>query len=254
MLELIDLRCGYDHTTVLSSVQLTCGPGQLIALIGPNGSGKSTLLKSIARIQPLLGGTIILDGKPIQTYRGRTWARHIAYQEQTHQATSMDVDTLLLHARYPYHGLYKGFGPDDYKAIEEAVQRVGIAHLRNKRLNTLSGGELKRVHLAFTLARKTPYLLLDEPQAHLDLALHHQTLEILASVAQEGACVLFVAHDIALAVRYATRVLVCCNSCIADDCTPKALLESTTLERTFSMQLSHHVWEGESHYVWSPLR
>ena len=224
---------------LVSSVDFTLKPGAVTAILGPNGAGKSTLLKLLCRqIKPTSGRVFYAD-KPLEDWNARALARQRAVLPQhsvvPFEFTALDI---VLLGRSP-HG--------DSARCEDmalaALQRTDCAHLASRTVNTLSGGELQRVHLARVLVQLTPCekqpahtLLLDEPTSSLDLAHQHTTLRIAREMAAAGVSVLVVLHDLNLAAQYADHVVVMTSGRLHTEGTPREVLTPSLVAEVFGVE------------------
>jgi iron complex transport system ATP-binding protein len=202
-----DVAASYGRKQVLHGVSLELAAGTVTAIIGPNGSGKSSLIKVIAGALAYLAGSVQLDGKSYRDISSRKRARHVAFVPQTFaQSLPLTVEEALRIAQYPLAGSASA------DAIELALLRLGIAQLRGRQCETLSGGELRKVLIAQGLVQihdATPAaLLLDEPVAFLDPPAQQIIAQLVELTARrDNIAVAVVVHDLALA-RKADAVLM----------------------------------------------
>jgi iron complex transport system ATP-binding protein len=186
--------------------ELTIGAGQLICLLGPNGSGKSTLLRTLAGLQPALGGRVEIEGR--SGLSSAELARKISLV-LTDRVTgnNLDVYSLVALGRYPWSTWLGGFRDTDREAIDRAIASAGIGELLGRKVFTLSDGESQKVMLARALAQDTPILMLDEPTAHLDLPSRIRLMRLLHRLARElGKGILLSTHELDLALQVADEV------------------------------------------------
>ena len=148
MFELRHVAVGYDETPLLQDISFTAQDGEITTLVGTNGCGKTTLLKAIARQLPLLEGQILLQGRPIQEYDRKAFARAAAFMPQVRNIPEITVRGLVSHGRFPYLGLSRQMTAKDRAAVEQAMQATGVARWADRDLRELSGGERQRVYLA----------------------------------------------------------------------------------------------------------
>ncbi|MEW6336499.1 MAG: ABC transporter ATP-binding protein [Acidobacteriota bacterium] len=200
---------GYGGRPVVECADLEVGPGTCIALIGPNGAGKSTLLRMLAGVLPTSAGSVELLGKSLRQWRRRDVARHVAFvAQQVHFAFPVTVREVVEQGRAPHLGAWRPAGPADRRAVEAALERVGLDGAASRPVQCLSSGERQRVLLARALASEPRVLLLDEPAASLDVAHQLELVELLRRLHTEGAGSVVVVHDWNLAARLADRVVV----------------------------------------------
>ena len=221
---------------LLADVSLAVRPGELVALVGPNGAGKSTLLKLLAGDLTPSEGTILLDGRPLSSYRAAALAqRRAVMPQQTILQFAFTAREVVEMGRSPRTDA----DPDTDRAIvEESLARTDTTGLAGRTYPTLSGGEQQRVTLARVLAQKTPLLLLDEPTTSLDL--RHQELVLITarSAAADGAAVLAVLHDLNLAAAYADRIALLRGGRLAACDSPWAVLTEALLSEVFQYPIA----------------
>lgn len=237
MFEVCGASVGYDGRAVLQDVTFTARAGQITALVGPNGCGKTTLLKALARQLPLLAGEVRLQGRPIQDYDRRAFARTAAFMPQVRTVPEITVQGLVSHGRFPYLGLSRQMTARDRTAVAQAMAVTGVTPWARRDLRELSGGERQRVYLAMALAQGGDAILLDEPTTYLDVAAQFELLELLRTLAGQGRAVLLVLHDLAQALQYSDRVAVLDGGRLAAFDTPEALFRRGTLDEVFGVTL-----------------
>lgn len=208
LLSIDRLSFAYRTTPVLSEVSLEIEPGQFWGIIGPNGSGKSTLLKLISGFLKPRSGTISLMDRPLPRLKPQVLARSVAVVRQDlDSGLEMTVAELVLLGRFPHLPPLNGEGPRDHTIAREKMALAGIAHLADRRLNEISGGERQRAYLAQALTQEPTLLLLDEPTAHLDIRHQVGIMGLVKGLSQEqGLTVVAVLHDLNLASLYCDRL------------------------------------------------
>ncbi|ELZ33982.1 cobalamin/Fe3+-siderophore ABC transporter ATPase [Halogeometricum pallidum JCM 14848] len=212
--------------------------GEITALVGPNGSGKSTLLKSLAKQLTPDSGSVLLDGKTIQEYDDKEFARELGLLSQENESPgSLTVEELVYHGRYPHRGFFEQAGEEDHAAVERAIDLAGVDHLREKTLGNLSGGQKQLAWIAMVLAQDTDVLLLDEPTTFLDL--HHQ-LRVMETVRQlnerRDVTVAVVLHDIAQAARFADYLIALKDGEVYDWGPPREVVTEDLLADVFRVE------------------
>ena len=215
----------------LNGITAAFGPG-LTGLVGPNGAGKSTLLRTGMGLLAPAAGTVLLDGAPVQAMAARARARRMAYLPQNGPVHwAMAVRELVALGRFASTATPQA----DAAAVHEAMQACGVLELAGRNVLTLSGGERSRVLLARALCAQTPVLLADEPTSALDPAQQHRIMRILAARAQEGATVLCALHDLPLAARYCTRLVLLRHGCMIADGDPADVLTAPAFADTYGL-------------------
>lgn len=200
-----------------------------MALLGPNGAGKSTLIRIAAGLVVPGSGEAFLGDVLAHRTAPSVRAKRLAYLPQSRPlAWGISVEALVALGR---HAL-----PRHERAVEQALRACGLLDLRNRRADTLSGGELARAHLARALAAEAPALLADEPTAALDPRHALGVMQILADRAASGAAVLAAVHDLSLAARFATRIAVLHEGRLVADAAPQEALTPALLAAVFGVR------------------
>ena len=225
---------GQAHPAI-DGLTMAVPPGSVFALLGPNGSGKSTLLKLLLGALTPTAGEARYQGIPVGQWPRRAYARHVGVVPQLEQITfPLTVRQLVSMGRYPHMGAWRTEGSADRQAIDQALERCEIVELAARPLGTLSGGERQRARVARALAQEPETLVLDEPTAALDI--HHEMamFELLAELAlRDGKTVVIATHNVNLAARYATRVLLLDHGRPAAGGTPIEVIEADTIGRVY---------------------
>ena len=191
---------------IVTGIDLAVDAGSWVCVIGPNGAGKTTLVHAIAGLLPH-EGEVRLWGRAASELGRRERARAIAVVPQLPVIPEgITVEQYVLLGRTPHLGLLASEGPADLAAVASALERLDLAWASGRRLETLSGGELRRVVLARALAQEAPLLLLDEPTTGLDLGQQLRVLELVDELRRaDGLTVVATMHDLTLAGRFAQR-------------------------------------------------
>lgn len=220
----------------LSDVSFAVGAGELVGLIGPNGAGKTTCLRAMQGLLPHLGTSSLSRLPPSER------ARHAAWLPQERViAWPVSVETLVALGRTPHLGGGRRLGPDDRSAVERAILRTGLQNLRDRPATELSGGEKARVLIARALAQETPLLLADEPVAGLDPAQQIAAMGLFADLAAEGRGVLLSLHDLGLAARFCSRLLMLSEGRLVADGPPSQALTDARMREVFGVEAE---WAG----------
>lgn len=228
---------GYGGRPVVDGADLEIEPGTCTAVIGPNGAGKSTLLRLLAGVLPTSSGSVELLGRSLPQWRRRDIAKHIAFiAQQIHFAFPVTVREVVEQGRAPHLGPWRPAGPVDRRAVEGALERVGLARAASTPVQCLSGGERQRVLLARALASEPRVLLLDEPAANLDVAHQLELVELLRSLHGEGAGSVVVVHDWNLAARLADRVVILASGRVQASGAPGEVLTPGMFMRVFGVR------------------
>jgi iron complex transport system ATP-binding protein len=209
-----DLSFRYPDVPVLRNVSFDLPSGDFLSLLGPNGSGKSTLLRILDRILLPESGSITLDGHPLGEFSRRELARRVAYVPQdTLWVFPYTVLEVVLMGRSPYIGRSGFENEQDHEIARETMRLTDIAHLADKLITGISGGERQRVLIARALSQQPQILLLDEPNAHLDISHQIEIFQILREQnEQKNLTIVSVSHDLNLAAAFSRRTLLLANA------------------------------------------
>ncbi|GAA0622986.1 ABC transporter ATP-binding protein [Halomonas beimenensis] len=220
-------------------LDLDIAPGQRWGVLGPNGAGKTTLLHTLAGLRAPRTGEVRLDGRPLARLRRRDLARRlgVVFQERHDDFPATVRETALI-GRHPYLAPWQQEGPEDHARAEAALERLELAHLAERELATLSGGERQRVSLATVLTQAPGVWLADEPTNHLDL--HHQVavMGLLAEQADQGRSLVMCLHDLNLAARWCSHLLLLFPDGEACWGPAEAMLVPAALERLYDQPLT----------------
>jgi iron complex transport system ATP-binding protein len=178
---------GYDSRPVLHNLTLDVRRGEVLSLLGPNGSGKTTLLKVLLGLYRPRSGRVLLEGEPVEAMDPRRLAKRIAYVPQVHRLSfAYSAFDVVLMGRAPYMSLFSRYSREDRDAAEAAMERLGIARLRERAYTDISGGERQLVLIGRALAQGADTLVMDEPLNGLDYGNQIMLLETIARLAEQG--------------------------------------------------------------------
>lgn len=193
---------------ILRDITLTVAEREFLSVIGPNGSGKSTLLRLIGRILVPDAGAIRLQERPLNSFSRQELATHIGYvPQETSWLYPFTVLETVLMGRAPYLSSFRFERPPDLAIATDAMRLTDVLHLAERPVTALSGGERQRVLVARALAQQPSILLLDEPNAHLDLSHQVELFLLLKKLqTQRGLTVIAVSHDLNLVANVSDRM------------------------------------------------
>lgn len=238
----------------LDRVSLGVAPGELLALAGPNGSGKTTLLRALLGTAPLSGGSVLLDGRPVGAWRREDLARAVGVVVQREETWfPLTVEESVLLGRYPRLGALSPVSSADRDAVRAALERCDAWQLRERLVESLSGGEWQRVRVARALAQEPRALVLDEPSASLDVRHEMEVLEIVRQLVREGLACLLITHHLNVGARYADRMALLDQGRVVASGIPGDVMTREVLTRVFQWPLAVIPWrDGTPQLV--PLR
>ncbi|MEY8839449.1 ABC transporter ATP-binding protein [Cribrihabitans sp. XS_ASV171] len=231
---------------VFSDVSLAIRPGEMVGLIGPNGAGKTSLMRAALGLIPCTGESSLAALSPAERARVVAWmpqAREIAWP--------VPVERVVALGRLPHLPARRGLPEKDRAHVERALDRLDLQELRHRAASRLSGGEQARALIARALAQDTPLLMADEPIAGLDPAHQISAMRIFRDLAEEGRAVMVSLHDLGLAARHCTRLILLAHGGVMADGTPAEVLSPERMARAFGVS----VWHQDTPYgpVFQPL-
>lgn len=239
MVELLtrDLTVKAGKAVLVHGANLRLVPGELVALLGPNGAGKTSLLRCALGLEKRASGAATLDGMDSAHLSSMQRARMVAYlPQQRPLAWPNTVRDVVALGRFAYGAAPGRLSPADAAAVEAAITQCDLADLSERQTDTLSGGELARVHCARAFAAEAPLLIADEPVAALDPRHQFRIMDIVSKFVAKGGGALVVLHDIALAARYASRMVWMQEGRLLADGTPEDTLTEQRLAEIYGVR------------------
>lgn len=246
----------FGNKTVLDKVNLGFNAGQLTAILGPNGTGKSSCLKVMtqelavkkSKHYELSYDDLMLFGQPANSWKPAELAKSLGVLPQSSNLMfNFSVQEVVELGAIPLSISQL----TRTETVIEMMDKVGVSHLANARYPLLSGGEKQRVHLArvltqLSLAGRKKVLLLDEPTSALDIEFQHRVLMLAKQLAQAGAAVIIVIHDLNLASQYADRLVVLNKGHIVADGTPTEVITEHNISKVYqhNMTIIKHPEKG----------
>jgi len=222
-----------DKKLVVDDVSIALEAGEMIGLIGPNGAGKTTLLRTFAGLQNLTSGKMRLDENLEKQGHDRVLA-YLAQSPEVHWP--LTVERVVALGRIPHLSPWSRGREEDKLAVREALQKTDMTAFANRAITTLSGGERVRALIARALAVEPTIILADEPVAALDPLHRLQVMELLQDHCQDGGSVVVVMHDLTLAARYCSRLVLMDRGRIVHDDTPANVIAGERLEQVYGVQ------------------
>ncbi len=234
-IEVRDVTFGYGDRPVLEELTLSVEAGEFLGVVGPNGSGKTTLLTLMIGLQEPDRGSVQLFGAPATSFSD---GERIGYVPQNVASTGGDmpitVREVVRMGRYP-HRLWQRFRPADHQAVNDALERVEITDIADRRVGRLSGGQRQRVFIARALAADADILALDEPTVGVDAESRETFYSLLEALNEEGMTIVLIEHDIGVVTNHATTV-ACLNQQLYFHGDPETFLETDAMAKAYGTE------------------
>lgn len=234
-----NLNFSFDEAPILKDINLAVETGKFYGILGPNGSGKTTLLRTIAKSLDIKEGSIFIDDQDLKTIGTKKLAREIAVVPQnTEIQFDFSVFDLVLMGRAPYLSRFATENAEDLRIAGQAMELTGIRELRDRSINTVSGGEKQRTVIARAITQQTGIILLDEPVSHLDI--YHQ-IEILKKIKalneNRRITVLVALHDLNLAAAFSDYLILMNHGKIHSLGPPDKILKKETIKEIYGVDV-----------------
>ncbi len=202
LINLRNLSIGRGERLILNHIDLEIGAGSFVAIVGPNGSGKTTILKALLGLTAPYSGELQVDNQSLDNFTPRERSELLGWLPQKDfTAEPMAAIDFVMTSRYRF----RESAADSVNHARKALERVQMAHMEERLVSTLSGGECQRISLACLLAQETPILLVDEPGNHLDPGQQLQVYTLLGELWRSGKTVVCVTHDVNLLRQVGTH-------------------------------------------------
>ena len=235
IIEVKNLSIGYGNKSVLQDVNAKINKGEIVGIIGCNGAGKSTLLKTIRGLLPKQSGEILYFGRKLESFSEKELAREVAYLQQNVEVgfgyTGKDI---VLAGRYPYMKWWKGESISDEELALKCMEYTGTKELAERPVNEVSGGQKQRILLAKVLAQQTPILFLDEPTTGLDMVYQEEIFRFSQALAEMGKTILMVVHELNLAAKYCSRIILLGEGTVIADGRPDNVFTEKILSKAYN--------------------
>ncbi len=238
LLDVQRLSWTINKKAILKNISFSVTKGEVIGIIGPNGAGKTSLLRCLTNQSNIINkhdisGLVYLKNKVITHYSNKELAQHFALVMQMNDTIfALSVFDVMKMGLLPHKTLFSLDNDHDKSQIMLALKKVGLAHVLHDSFNHLSGGEQQRILIARALVQATEILILDEPTNHLDVYYQHQILHL---VNQLNITVIMTVHDLNLASRYCSRLLLLEQGKLISDGKVDEVLTPTRLTKIFRL-------------------
>jgi zinc/manganese transport system ATP-binding protein/zinc transport system ATP-binding protein len=235
IVQLSDVRTGYDDKVIFSGFTLSIPEGRYTGIVGPSGSGKTTLLKVILGVVGVTAGSVTVAG---QRVNGRT-ARGVGYVPQLETVNwnfPVTVEQVVLMGRHREMGWLPWPSREDRRIALDLLDHLGIRQYAHRQIRALSGGEQQRVFLARALIGSPRLLILDEPTSGVDLKTQHHILHLLSELNRQGVTIILTTHDLNSVARHLPWVM-CFNRRLIAQGDPQEVFTSELLSRTYNSEM-----------------
>jgi manganese transport system ATP-binding protein len=236
-LDVRGLTVHYGDVLALDDVSVTLRRGTVCGLVGMNGSGKSTLFKAIMGTVRPDRGTVAIAGRTPREARRAGIVGYVPQSEEVDWSFPLSVYDVVMMGRYGFQGFTRHPRPADRTAVAEALERVELTALADRRIGALSGGQRKRAFVARGLAQGADVLLLDEPFAGVDRRSEATISGLLRELVADGATVLVSSHDLEALPRLADEVILLLRRVLMHG-SPEEALRPEQLARAFGLDLT----------------
>jgi len=236
-LKVNNIEFGYNSTPVLDNISMELDRSEIVGIVGPNGAGKSTLIRCIDRILKPKKGSILVDGNDIEKMTRLEIAREMGYvpQSTTRVFPASVIDTVLM-GRRPHLGWKSS--EEDMEKVLEVLEQLGILQFAMRDFNEISGGQQQKVLIARAIAQEADILLLDEPTSNLDIKHQLEVMEIMTDIVKKkGISAIMAIHDLNLASRYSSKILMMNRGRIFSAGSPESVLTAENIRHTYGVEV-----------------
>ena len=225
----------YPDGFALQDIDLDIAQQSFLALIGPNGSGKTTLLRLMTRLLKPEKGHIYLDSKPLEGFTPRELARRISViSSEQHFQFPFPVADVVAMGRFPFLGRLQKMSAQDRDIVDEALEMTDTKRFRERSISQLSSGERQRVLIARAIAQQPSLLVLDEPNAHLDIRHQLAVFDLLRFLNREHSMtVVVVLHDLTAAAAFSKSVALLHQGKLVKEGKPEEVITTETIRSTY---------------------
>jgi iron complex transport system ATP-binding protein len=248
VLRVESLAFGFPGRTIGRDVSFALESGEVMCVLGPNGGGKTTLFRTVLGLLAKHSGSIALEERAIEDLSRTEIAKLIGYVPQGHTGYfAYTVREFVLMGRTAHLGIFSSPSRKDFDVAERALASLGIAHLAERPVTEVSGGERQLALVARALAQEPRLLVLDEPTASLDFGNQVRVLERIAALARTGIAILFSSHDPDHAFLCAQRALLLAEGRALEIGAPRDVIRPDSLQRLYGVSVQVLAVAGGGH-------
>ncbi len=249
-----NLTWAYRDKPLFTSLNAEFPEGSFISVVGPNGCGKTTLLRHILRLLPVPNGTVAVFNQELNAYTQKKLAHTISYvPQQGGMEYDFTVAECVAMGRYSHTSRFSILSDEDHHHIDQAMEKMGILHLRNRMATEISGGEFQRMVIARALAQKAKVILLDEPVSHLDPRNQRDILRLLRTLVDEQkTTVVCVLHDLNAVSAFSDRVIMLKKGAIVANGPTHEVLTAQMIHEVYQIDVDIRISEQDGSRVIMP--
>ena len=248
-----DLHFSYGDHEVLKGISYETELGEFISVLGPNGVGKSTLFRCMLGLLEPTGGKVTIDGRDIRTMTAAELSRSVAYIPQSHNPVfNFTVFDMVLMGTTAQLSRFASPGKQQEHLAEAALERMGIAHLRNRGCGNISGGERQLVLIARAIAQQAKILVMDEPSANLDFGNKLRVMKTVKSLTEDGYTIIQSTHDPDQAYLYSDRILALYGGKVLAWGTPQETISNSLISTLYGVDVEVCSMRGDEIRVCVP--
>lgn len=250
-----NLSFSYGSHEVLKDVSFSVKDGEILSVLGCNGAGKSTLLRCVLGLMPKYGGSIEINGRDIQGMSPYEMSRQIAYIPQSHyHAFNFSVLNMVLMGTSSQVSAFSPPKKQQKMIAEDAMERMGIAHLAKKSFSNISGGERQLTLIARALAQDVRLLVMDEPTANLDYGNQLRVMEQAKSLAGEGYTIIQSSHHPEQAYLFSDHIIALKNGAVLGDGLPAKIISKELMQDLYNADVKVHSLYNDRMRVLIPMQ
>lgn len=250
LLEARGLAVVAGRRRLVEDLDLALHPGEALAVLGPNGVGKTLTLQTLAGLRKPAGGEVLVDGRPLAAWPRRALAQRLGLLPQgTEDPFPATVMEEALIGRHPHLGFWQWESPDDLSIARQALADVDLAGLEERSLDTLSGGERRRLSVATLLVQDPAVWLVDEPTNHLDPQHRLAVMALLSARARDARAVVVTLHDVNLAAGWCDRCLLLYGDGRWELGPAEEVLSEAAVSRLYGMAVRRIEFEGRALFL-----
>lgn len=243
MIHIHDLYFRVPKKNILQQIELTVNAGDFWLIFGPNGAGKTTLLKIMCGLLHDFEGTVTIAGKDARKTPVKEMAKVLSYQPQFDEfSLPLKVKEILLAGRYPYKSFLRDYGEDDYNIYHDVIERLNLESFVNRDINTLSGGERKKVMLASAFIQDVSVVLFDEPFTFLDPEAVSSLKKMMQEMIGMGKTLVVVSHHFEALFPIVNKVMALKNGRIVYS--GSKIFDENILKETYNTQFGRLLHKG----------